>query len=280
MSEETETKPTLVIFHSQCRDGFAAAWTIWKAAPGAEFVPCAYGGEPPDVAGRDVIMVDFSFPRVVMEQLANVCASLVVLDHHKTAEEALKDWKHPKASVRFDMSRSGAGIAWDHYFPGKARPWTVDYVEDRDLWRWGLPNSKAVNAYLGTLPYEFEPWDRAARLPLQEAGRLGEAVEAQIAHYVHEVAANARRLKFEGQEIPCVNAPQVNISELVGELAKGQPLAMGWWQRSDGSYSYSLRTERDDVDVSAIAKKYGGGGHAKAAGFQSKSHPDRLADKK
>jgi len=36
----------------------------------------------------------------------------------------------------------------------------------------------------------------------------------------------------------------------------------GWW-------SYSLYTDRDDVDVSEIAKALGGGGHRKAAGFES-----------
>jgi len=29
----------------------------------------------------------------------------------------------------------------------------------------------------------------------------------------------------------------------------------------------SLRTRRDDIDVKALAEKYGGGGHIKAAGF-------------
>ncbi|MBD3310933.1 MAG: hypothetical protein GF349_00345 [Candidatus Magasanikbacteria bacterium] len=38
-------------------------------------------------------------------------------------------------------------------------------------------------------------------------------------------------------------------------------------EASDNKIKGSLRTTRDDIDVSEIAKKFGGGGHKKAAGF-------------
>jgi oligoribonuclease NrnB/cAMP/cGMP phosphodiesterase (DHH superfamily) len=213
-------------------------------------------------------MVDFSYPLETMQAIADQCESLTVLDHHKTAEAALATFAHPRASVTFDMERSGAGLAWDHYFAGKPRPWIVDYVEDRDLWRHKLPDGPAVNAFLGTLRYDFEHWYQASRRPIDEVAKLGEVVEDKIRHYVTEVAKNSRRFTFEGYDVPLVNAPQVDISELVGFLSAGETFAMGWWQRSDGKFSYSLRS-RGDFDVSALAKKHGGGGHKNAAGFLS-----------
>jgi oligoribonuclease NrnB/cAMP/cGMP phosphodiesterase (DHH superfamily) len=36
----------------------------------------------------------------------------------------------------------------------------------------------------------------------------------------------------------------------------------------DAGWRCSITTERPDIDVSAIAEKYGGGGHMKAAGFR------------
>jgi nanoRNase/pAp phosphatase (c-di-AMP/oligoRNAs hydrolase) len=96
--------------------------------------------------------------------------------------------------------------------------------------------------------------------------KLGEVVEDKIRHYVTEVAKNARRVTFEGHNVPLVNAPQVDISELVGFLSAGETFAMGWWQRADGKFSYSLRS-RGDFDVSELAKRHGGGGHRNAAGF-------------
>jgi uncharacterized protein len=258
----------LVIYHGACRDGFCAAWCVWRREPNAEFVPAQYGQPCPDVEGRDVVIVDFSYSLEVMNQIASLAKTLLVLDHHQTAEAALKTFAAPNANVTFDMQRSGAGLAWDHYFPGKPRPWIVDYVEDRDLWRHKLPNGPAVNAFLGTLRYDFEAWYVASHRDLDEVATLGEVVEDKIRHYVTEVAKNARRVTFEGFEVPLVNAPQVDISELVGFLSAGEKFAMGWWQRSDGQFSYSLRS-RGDFDVSELAKRHGGGGHKNAAGFLS-----------
>lgn len=257
----------LVLYHAGCRDGFAAAWAVWRAAPGAEFVPVAYGSDPPDVRGRAVVIADFSYPRPVMERIADECASLTVLDHHQTAEAALLGFAHPKAEVVFDMNRSGAGITWDHFFVGQPRPWLIDYVEDRDLWRHKLPNGPAVNAFLGTLRYDFEHWYQTSRMDVAKAAELGEVVEDKIRHYVTEVAKNARRVMFEGYEVPVVNAPQVDISELLSFLCNGEKFAIGYWQRSDGSFSYGLRS-RGEFDVSELAKRHGGGGHKNAAGFQ------------
>jgi oligoribonuclease NrnB/cAMP/cGMP phosphodiesterase (DHH superfamily) len=231
-------------------------------------VAAQYGQPAPDVEGRDVVMVDFSYALPVMVQIAELSTSLLVLDHHQTAESALAAFSHPRAEVHFDMERSGAGMAWDHFFPHTKRPWIVDYVEDRDLWRHALPDGPAVNAFLGTLRYDFEHWYQTSRLDVADVVRLGQVVEDKIRHYVTEVAKNARRFAFEGYDVPLVNAPQVDISELVGFLCGGETFAMGWWQRADGKFSYSLRS-RGDFDVSELAKRHGGGGHKNAAGFLS-----------
>lgn len=259
---ETTTKRPLVIYHGACRDGFCAAWCVWRKFPAAEFVPAMYGNPPPDVDGRDVIVVDFSYDRALMDEMNRRAKSLLVLDHHKTAEAALSGAPY----ATFDMERSGAGMAWDHFWPGSPRPWIVDYVEDRDLWRHKLPNGPAVNAFLGTLRYDFEHWYQTSRMELEKAAELGQVVEDKIRHYVTEVAKNARRITFHGYDVPIVNAPQVDISELVGFLCNGELFAMGWWQRSDGKFSVSLRS-RGDFDVSELAKAHGGGGHKNAAGF-------------
>lgn len=259
----------LVIYHAACRDGFCAAWAFWTREPHAEFFPAAHGSPPPDVAGRDVVMVDFSYPRLVMDEIAAAARSLVVLDHHKTAEAALADFRPPNATVVFDMQRSGAGITWEHYWPGRERPWIVSYVEDRDLWRHALPNGPAVNAFLSTLRFDFEAWYQASRMDVSDAAKLGVVVEDKIRQYVIEVGKNARRIVLAGHDVPIVNAPQVDVSELGSYLAHGEPFAVAWWQRSDGSFSYSLRShEPSDIDVSEIAKRFGGGGHRRAAGFQ------------
>ena len=64
----------------------------------------------------------------------------------------------------FDMERSGAGLTWDYFYPGRPRPWLIDYVEDRDLWRFKIEDAEVVNAYISTIPYTFEAWDEASSI--------------------------------------------------------------------------------------------------------------------
>jgi nanoRNase/pAp phosphatase (c-di-AMP/oligoRNAs hydrolase) len=259
----------LVIYHGGCRDGFCAAWAVHEAEPSADFFEGFHGQEPPDCAGRDVVMVDFSYPPDVLKRVADQCASLLVLDHHKTAQAALESFVHPRATIVFDMERSGAGMAWDYFNEERERPWIVDYVEDRDLWKNALPHSTSVSAYIGTLEYKFQKWSEASQLEHghRDAAEFGSAVEAKVRQYIREVSKNAILVDFEGHNIPMVNAPQVDISELLNFLAHGKTFSMGWWQRGDGIFSYGLRSI-GDFDVSEIAKRHGGGGHRNAAGFQ------------
>lgn len=58
-------------------------------------------------------------------------------------------------------------------------------------------------------------------------------------------------------------------SEVCHELCQGEPFAAAYWDEADGTRRWSLRSsETDGVDVSEIAKLYGGGGHVHAAGFR------------
>ena len=261
-------KQRLVVYHANCIDGFTAAWAAWrKFGDDAEYLPANYGEPPPDATGRDLLIVDFSYAREVLLDLHARAKSLLVLDHHKTAMEALTGLPF----AVFDMQRSGAGLTWDTLCSDVGpRPWLVDYVEDRDLWRFSLERSKAVNAFVGaTKRRDFSDWSALAATSRGDAANKGDAILAFIDHYVEATAASARRVSFHGFDgIPIVNAPSMMISELVGHLAEGAPFAIGWSQRADGRYAYSLRSRGDGgADVAEIAKHFGGGGHRNAAGF-------------
>jgi oligoribonuclease NrnB/cAMP/cGMP phosphodiesterase (DHH superfamily) len=256
-----------VIYHGDCFDGFTAAWACWRTlGDSAEYMPMGYGTVPnlAQFDGRNVYIVDFSFARPVILELKERARSLLVLDHHKTAEADLAGLDF----CVFDMSRSGAGIAWD-IVSQTPRPWLIDYVEDRDLWRFALPHSKEVNARIGVEPQAFENWDRLADMSIDRAREEGSGALLQIDAYVRAMVPQAAICVLGGHTVPVVNAPFVSTSELVGELATkndGLPFAAGFFIRSDGKAQYSLRS-RGDFDVSTVAKQFGGGGHRNAAGF-------------
>jgi len=90
------------------------------------------------------------------------------------------------------------------------------------------------------------------------------------------------RLKFDSKtgiatslvtakDIKITNATEDDVSGLVN-LINSIPeskVALLLYEDGDGKIKGSLRTEKDDIDVSQIAKEYGGGGHKKAAGFKT-----------
>jgi uncharacterized protein len=67
--------------------------------------------------------------------------------------------------------------------------------------------------------------------------------------------------------MPCANLPYIYSSDAGNIMSEGQPFAACYTDRNDGMRSFSLRASEGGMDVSQIASAYGGGGHAKAAGF-------------
>ena len=263
----------LVIFHDKCPDGIAAAWAVsTKLGAAATYLPASYGDVPPPVVDeasgepRDVIIVDFSYPRDALVRMASEARSIIVLDHHKTARESCEGLSF----CIFDMERSGAGLAWDHFRPDAPRPWLINYTEDRDLWRHALPNTREVNAWLRSQPRTIEGYDLASATSLDVARAIGAEILAAERVYIESVKARASLAVLAGHVVPVVECGRHCASEIVGELAEGRPFAASWELR-DGAVCYSLRSRGDGLDVSTIARQFGGGGHRNAAGFSSPS---------
>jgi len=268
MIMEWQPMKKLCIYHGNCADGFGAAWCVRSALgeDGVEFFAGVYGRPAPDVTGRDVVMVDFSYKRDVMLEAIGKAASMLVLDHHKTAAEELADL--PGATIVFDMDRSGAGIAWDYYHPGTSRPPLIDVIEDRDLWRFKLPHTREIQANVFSYPYDFKVWDKLFATPLVDLALEGEAIERKHHKDIAElVGVTKRRMKIGGYDVPVANLPYTLTSDAGNLMAQGEPFAACYWDTPTGRV-FSLRSTADGMDVSEIAKAYGGGGHKNASGFQ------------
>lgn len=260
----------LVLYHAGCWDGFCAAWIADRALGGAESVAVHYGTEPPDVIGRTVYILDFSYKRSTLLKMKEQAAGLLVLDHHKTAQEELAGLPF----CTFDMDKSGGRLAWEYFHMSQDgfmsvpnAPWLVDYTEDRDLWRHKLEDSQAINAALRSYPLNFDMWDGFAKQHPTDFTREGEAIRRREKQIVDDHVRNASEIEMDGHKILSVNAT-VMFSEIAGELAKGRPFGACWFQRQDGKRVWSLRSRVGGIDVSAVAKAHGGGGHKQAAGYE------------
>lgn len=259
---------TYVLYHKFCKDGFGAAWaaSIKLGQPSKElkYVAVSHDDPPPEIEqGSKVYILDFSYPKDVLLKLKEKTSFMKVLDHHKTAEEDLKGLDF----CEFDMNRSGAMMAWNYFNPDREPPDLIKYVQDRDLWKWQLPSSKEYSIGLAFHNQSFETWSFLSR-QTNELIKKGDLLLKFQTKQVGISTMSAHIAVIGGHEVPVVNC-NLFISEVGNKLCHDYPSYpfVGIYHfNSDLKKKWSLRTI-GNFDVSTIAKQYGGGGHAQAAGF-------------
>lgn len=293
-------KPDIVIYHSPCDDGFGAAWAAWKRwGDEPQYYPASYGKPVPKVAGWNVLIVDFSYKRAELDAMAQTAKSIVILDHHKTALAELEAFRfiesspgavsaddidgvlrdcaelnRPPVIAVFDMERSGARMAWDFCHTDKPAPELIRLIEDRDLWRYALLETRPFSLWLRSHRYDFHTWSRIeAQLDGDRDGIMAQAIaiEGFYDQKVAEIVTSARWLKINNIPVPVANCTWAFASDVAHALLVEHPeaaFAATYYDRGDGSRTYSLRSEDERDDVSIHARRYGGGGHRNAAGFE------------
>lgn len=261
----------ICIYHANCSDGMTSAWVVSRAFGGEiDLYEGRYGNEPPDVSGRDVILVDFSYKRPVLERMASAAKSVIILDHHKTAAEDLRGLDLPNLKIVFDMERSGAGIAWDHYFPNLPRPRMVDFVEDRDLWRFKYPETRAFCTFLYAFAgnNDIAAWDEVYCMDVADVIAKGEVIDmAHMKNVRACVDIAKRRVVLGGHNVPMANVPVMFASDAGSIMAQGEAFSVTYVDTAN-SRLFSLRSTDAGIDCGEVAKMYGGGGHRNAAGFK------------
>ena len=151
----------LVIYHDNCADGFGAAFAAWlKLGDEAEYLPMQYNTSYtfPEIEDREVYILDFSFPRDLMEYCFSEAKRVVWLDHHRSAFEMWCDeernyTKHEDKyhTIILDNNKSGAYLAWEHFHPGTEVPMFIKLIDTRDRWVFEIPGAKEFNAALWSL---------------------------------------------------------------------------------------------------------------------------------
>ena len=256
-----------IIYHHACTDGFGAAYAAWKKFDCfAEYYSAAYGQEAPNVEGKDVYLVDFSYDRKTVLRMVEQANSVTILDHHKSAEDVLKPLLEQKViSGVFDMDKSGAVLTWEHFHPEVRIPKLLKHIQDRDLWLFDMPGTKEVLVSLNSLPMDFDVWDK---LVVADLRREGVSILRHHMKQVEAVLDSVFKLKVGDYEVPCVNCPPYMASDVGHILSKGCSFSSSWhYDGNSGLVKFSLRSDEKGADVAQIAEIYGGGGHKHAAGF-------------
>ena len=265
-------KQIVVLYHGKCPDGFAGAYAAWKKfGDSAEYLPVDHGDAPPEgLEGKEVYLVDFCYETAEqMETLAKITKRLVVLDHHESA----KSFTESAPEHVYDEARSGATIAWSYFHPDAPIPRLMQYLEDGDLYRYVLPETRDIFSYLLVLPFDFSAWDELA-LGLEDDAKRADILKKAAAYteffeaLAQSSVERAKKVSFEGYEVYFVAThPNITMKSYVGNqlYKKLPPFALIVTAHPNG-FGVSIRGD-GSVNVANIAGKYGGGGHPGSAGF-------------
>lgn len=296
-----EWKPDLVIYHGGgCADGFGAAWACWRRwGSDCAYLAANYGEAAPDIAGKHVLIVDFSYKDPVLRKMGEEAASVIILDHHETAQgdlesfrlsslrerpfevadvhDALRTYQDlgmPPVVAYFDMKRSGVRLAWEFCHGSFDVPLLVQLIEDRDLWLFRYEATRPFATWLRSEQFDFERWLQISfdiERPYGSRDIMREAEAMQRFHdaKVQEIAAFARRRVLAGHLPVVVNCPPAFASEVGNYLLDRHPDApfAATYFDTGNKRMWSLRSAADREAVSSIAAQFGGGGHRNAAGF-------------
>lgn len=267
-------RKTYVLYHNNCLDGFMSAVIAYsKLGEKAEYIGVNHQENPPVMEKDSIIyFVDFAYPRPITENLQKKHKEMIILDHHKTAQEQLLGLKG--ISALFNLNKSGAMLTWEYFYPNVCPPYAVKLIQDRDLWQWEFPETKPFTDALYNLEDMNHPrnWvkflsDNSVCESLIDKGKI-------IAHISQrQVEKKITKMMYWGK-LPKHDdlVPMLNTSELISETCQGMyqqypsaPYVVCWYV-IEQKVRISLRTSHPNINVGYIAQEYGGGGHPASAG--------------
>jgi len=272
-----------ICFYHNDMDGKCAGAIVNHAYPGMDLRPVQYGQTIPldDVHGKDVYMVDFCLqPFDLMEELASTCY-LTWIDHHKSAIEESVRRGFKCHDMRIRIGSAGCELAWEHFFGNIEMPRAVHLLGRYDVWDHSdpdiLPFQYAMRTY-GMLPESHAWWECLFSMSdLSQYIEYGQTIILYIDSYYADYAQSAFDTELDG--VPAIALNLIRSSSQAFDTVydpdkHSMMISFGW---RHGQWTVSLYATKEGVDVSEIAKRYGGGGHKGAAGFQCSVLPFELA---
>ncbi|XP_010247710.1 PREDICTED: uncharacterized protein LOC104590602 isoform X2 [Nelumbo nucifera] len=258
-------KKAAVLYHYPCPDGafaalaahlfFSVTSTPAVFFPNTVYDPIRVEDLPLDEI-NDVYLLDFVGPSGFVQAIASKVERIVILDHHKTALEMLNGNTSVGKNVIkvIDMERSGATIAYDYFkknllgsgkisnsssgavgvgnellpessLKGVSLLQMFKYIEDADLWRWALPDSKAFSSGMKDMNIEYNVklnpslFEQLLKLDLQSVINQGMGSLSQKQKLIDEVLEQSFEIELGGGLFGrCLAVHGDSISDLRSEL--------------------------------------------------------------
>jgi oligoribonuclease NrnB/cAMP/cGMP phosphodiesterase (DHH superfamily) len=293
-----ELKPNeidVLLYHGDCIDGYACAFACYyyfktkNIKRKISYIPCQYQKPPPMLNDKNVLICDFSYKFNTLKNIMKSAKKLAILDHHQSAEKDLKNI--PDKYKIFTMEHSGAYIAWAYFFGEDVVPLMIRYIQDNDIWKKSLPNTRAFTSYIFNLPKTFDQYEKllsddyitSVVLP------IGDGMQKQNDNYINEGVKKTvvnfmlidNNLYFVGIINTSILKSEIGNAFLITNPDVNFAICYSKNEYTGENY-LSLRSTNSGSDVEMIASKFGGGGHRNAAGlsvFSAETLPGILIDR-
>ena len=273
-----------IFTHTNCPDGYTCAWICWKKYginKNVQYVglhPNTAWAEYPDIKGHMVLMFDVCPTKEAYDMLQKHTKQFHVYDHHVSNYRMFKDSEH----VTFDLDHSAAYMAWKVIFPKTRVPSIVKYIEDNDMGWWKLSVTKSlslalsINHKLNFSKDKFIVWDNL--LSSREINKyigIGNHYLNLLNYLVQPVLKTVKIIKYFTWTVGVVETDfkKPLSSHLANHIANDLNVDFAAIVGGKERRHVMMRaSSTSTVDLSIIASKYGGGGHAKAASMTLPDH--------
>lgn len=277
-------KNVVLIYHGGCPDGVASALVAMDAL-GRDLKMIAghyarpLSEENIDLEDKTVVLSDFSYPLEEMQKIVSKAYRVIFLDHHKTSLESLAPLlSEPNVFAFSSTHYSGASLTWQFFNPNKEMPLFIKYIEDGDLYKFALPDSRdIVKGFHVILDKELTEnlyllRDGIVKTELQKIRQIGEKINGEAKRQAKSIIKQGcMTATAYGHTFPVINATP-DHTNLIGEMiytTEDVPFVMIYTILAN-RVKISLRSNTNAVDVAELAQRIfskGGGHRSAAAGF-------------
>ena len=272
----------LCIYHIADHDGKGSAAIVKSVYPEIELLGLNHDMEIPydEILKHDKIVVcDISLPVDFMFKLSQE-KDFVWIDHHISVIEQYEsklqsEGLEPIKGIR-RVGTAAMILTWEYFYPNKELPLGIKLLGLNDIFDLRDKRVRAFEYAMQAIGVN-RPTDKVWKELIEDTMDIDSMVEKgkAILSYIRNrnfrlVRAESFVSEFEGYKCICANKPQ-GYSEFYDSLdnIKDYDVMINFFMNKKNCWNLSFYTAKDNVDVSKIAEKFGGGGHAKAAGASS-----------
>ncbi len=297
------TKYNFVIYHRGCYDGFSSFIILDKSGlinedaiifpdvPSAKF-------PPKGIEDKNVIIMDTAYKYDVLKDIFKSAKSVTFIDHHVTIHDDVIRLKEEINSLNnesnikiiYDEEECGSSLTWKFCFPNNKLPWFLKYIKANDIGKWNMyKNTYNFMAYLNVhFQTELEKsninkWHTMFNKDVVKYMiKKGRTYKEYIDYIIDQNVNRYSMMLFPSEEIyeeyteyfkqpgqykvavsscPCPDASQLG-NKMVNEI--DCDFVIFFAQNLDRR-EYVLSFRSLEIDVGAIAKIFGGGGHKLAS---------------